>query len=397
MGSFGRKALFLIKLFPVQITSKLPQVGTTIFTVMSNLARNHGAINLSQGFPNFDCSPRLKALVQHHMEQGANQYAPMPGSPELRTAIIDKVERLYGWRPNADTEITITAGATQALFTAITAFVHPGDEVILLEPAYDSYGPAVELCGGKVVPYQLRAPDYRVDWEAFRQLVSPRTRMIVINTPHNPTGSLLEREDLEQLQALTRGTDILVLSDEVYEHLIYDGAEHQSILRYPELWQRSMATYSFGKTFHNTGWKLGYCLGPEPLMREFRRVHQFNVFSVHHPTQRAVADFLQTPEEYLSLGNFYQRKRDHFLRSMEGSRFQPLACGGTYFQLFDYSAISQEKDTDFAVWLTEEHGVATIPVSPFYSAAEPEAKVVRMCFAKTEEVLEAAGEVLRGV
>ncbi len=364
---------------------------------MSRLAQEYQAINLSQGFPNFDCSPKLKALVQHYMDQGANQYAPMPGSPQLREAIIGKVERLYGWRPKVETEITITAGATQALFTAITAFVHPGDEVILLEPAYDSYGPAVELCGGKVVPYQLQAPDYQVDWEAFRQLVSPRTRMIIINTPHNPTGSILQQADLEQLQELTRGTDILVLSDEVYEHLIYDGEEHQSVLRYPELWQRSLATYSFGKTFHNTGWKMGYCLGPEHLMKEFQRVHQFNVFSVNHPTQRAIADFLQDPEEYLSLGRFYQQKRDYFLQAMEGSRFRPIACRGTYFQLFDYSAISQEKDTDFAVWLTKEHGVATIPVSPFYSAAETEAKVVRMCFAKTEEVLAEAGAVLRGV
>ncbi len=381
----------------MKITSKLPNVGTTIFTVMSRLAQEHQAINLSQGFPNFDCSPKLKALVQYYMDHGANQYAPMPGSPQLREAIIGKVERLYGWRPKVESEITITAGATQALFTAITAFVHAGDEVILLEPAYDSYGPVVELCGGKIVPYQLQAPDYQVDWEAFQQLISPRTRMIIINTPHNPTGSILQQADLEQLQELTRGTDILVLSDEVYEHLIYDGEEHQSVLRYPELWQRSLATYSFGKTFHNTGWKMGYCLAPEHLMKEFQRVHQFNVFSVNHPTQRAIADFLQDPEEYLSLSSFYQQKRDYFLQAMEGSRFRPVPCRGTYFQLFDYSAISQEKDTDFAVWLTKEHGVATIPVSPFYSAADTEARVVRMCFAKTEDVLTKAGAVLKEV
>ena len=380
----------------MNISSKLPSVGTTIFTVMSALAREHQAINLSQGFPNFDCSPRLKALVQHYMEQGVNQYAPMPGSPELRQQLTHKTEQLYNHRLNADTEITITAGATQALFTAITAFVHTGDEVILLEPAYDSYAPSVELCGGRVVPYQLTAPDYRVDWEAMRQLLSPRTRMIIINSPHNPTGSILRQEDLEQLQALTQGTDIVVLSDEVYEHLIYDGELHQSVLRFPDLRQRSLVTYSFGKTFHNTGWKMGYCAGPEPLMKEFRKVHQFNVFSVNHPVQRAIADFLTNPEEYLSLESFYQQKRDFFLQSMEGSRFKPIPCKGTYFQLFDYSAISDENDRDFAIRMTKEFGLAAIPVSPFYTHPT-EDKVIRLCFAKTEEVLAEAGQLLQKI
>ena len=380
----------------MKITSKLPHVGTTIFTVMSLLAKEHKAINLSQGFPNFDCSPKLKELVHHYIQSGVNQYAPMPGVPELRHALAAKAESLYGLRPDPDKEITITAGATQALFTAITAFVHPGDEVILLEPAYDSYAPAVEVCGGKVVPYQLRAPDYRVDWEALRRLLSPRTRMILINTPHNPTGSILSPTDMEQLQELTKGTDILVLCDEVYEHLIFDGQRHESILRYPQLWERSLVTYSFGKTFHNTGWKLGYCAGPEGLMKEFRKVHQFNVFSVNHPIQRAVADFLSDPEEYLSLSSFYQQKRDFFLQAMEGSRFRPIPCRGTYFQLFDYSAISDEKDTEFAKRMTAEFGVAAIPVSVFYGDGRDD-KVIRLCFAKTEDLLEQAGDLLRKV
>lgn len=380
----------------MNITSKLPNVGTTIFTVMSRLAQEHQAINLSQGFPNFDCSPRLKALVQHYVQNGYNQYAPLAGDPGLRKRLVDKSAELYGLRPNPDTEITVTAGATQALYTAISAFVNVGDEVILIEPAYDSYGPSVELCGGIVVPYVLKAPDYTIDWELMRQKVTPRTRMILINTPHNPTGSMLSQADMEQLQDLTRGTDIIVLSDEVYEHLVYDGAIHQSVLRFPELWQRSMITYSFGKTFHSTGWKLGYCLGPEPLMKEFQKVHQFNVFCVNHPIQRAIADFLAEPEEYLSLGPFFQAKRDFFLKALEGSRFRPVPCSGTYFQLFDYSAISQEKDTDFANRMTTEYGVAAIPVSPFYSDGRDD-KVVRLCFAKTEEVLAEAAKLLKAV
>ncbi len=363
---------------------------------MSLLAKKHGAINLSQGFPNFDCSPKLQDLVHHYTKKGFNQYAPMAGDPKLRQELCKKSERLYGLLPNSESEITITAGATQALYTAISAFVKTGDEVILLEPAYDSYAPAVEVCGGTVVPYTLKAPDYAVDWEKMGQLLSPRTKMIIINTPHNPTGSILTASDLEQLQKLTRDTDIIVLSDEVYEHLIYDGEAHQSVLRFPELWQRSLVTYSFGKTFHVTGWKLGYCLGSAPLMKEFRKVHQFNVFSVNHPQQKAIADFLESPEEYLSLSNFFQAKRDFFLKTMEGSRFRPVPCKGTYFQLFDYSAISQEKDTDFARRMTMEYGVAAIPISVFYSDGRDD-RVVRLCFAKTEEVLEKAGKLLRQV
>ena len=380
----------------MKITSKLPNVGTTIFTVMSLLSKEHQAINLAQGFPNFDCSPKLQDLVHHYTKKGFNQYAPMAGDLKLRQELCKKSERLYGLRPDPNSEITITAGATQALYTAISAFIKIGDEVILLEPAYDSYAPVVEICGGKVVPYTLKAPDYTVDWEKMRQLVSPRTKMIIINTPHNPTGSILTASDMEQLQTLTRDTDIIVLSDEVYEHLVFDGEAHQSVLRFPELWQRSLVTYSFGKTFHVTGWKLGYCLGPAPLMKEFQKVHQFNVFSVSHPQQRAIADFMESPEEYLSLANFFQQKRDFFLKTMEGSRFRPIPCKGTYFQLFDYSAISQEKDTDFARRMTAEYGVAAIPISVFYSDGRDD-RVVRLCFAKTEEVLEEAGKLLREV
>ncbi|MCB0558038.1 MAG: methionine aminotransferase [Lewinellaceae bacterium] len=380
----------------MQFTSKLPHVGTTIFTVMSALANEHGAINLSQGFPNFPSSDRLSDLVCQYMKKGYNQYAPMAGVPVLREQLADKVQRLYCATINPDTEITITAGATQALFTAIAAFVSSGDEVILIEPAYDSYRPSIEVNGGVPVPYKLSAPDYRVDWAALGRLVTAHTRMIIINTPHNPTGTVLKAEDLKALENLTAGTDILVLSDEVYEHLIYDGQQHQSVLRYPGLWERCLATYSFGKTFHNTGWKIGYCLAPAHLMEEFRKVHQFNVFSVNTPMQYALADYLADPETYLSLDDFFQQKRDFFLDAMKGSRLQPLRCEGTYFYLFDYSAISDEPDTKFAKRMTTEWGVAAIPVSVFYSNGSSD-KVIRLCFAKTEETLERAGALLRKI
>ena len=380
----------------MQFTSKLPHVGTTIFTVMSALANEHGAINLSQGFPNFPSSDRLSDLVCQYMKKGYNQYAPMAGVPVLREQLADKVQRLYCATINPDTEITITAGATQAIFTAIAAFVSSGDEVILIEPAYDSYRPSIEVNGGVPVPYKLSAPDYRVDWAALGRLVTAHTRMIIINTPHNPTGTVLKAEDLKALENLTAGTDILVLSDEVYEHLIYDGQQHQSVLRYPGLWERCLATYSFGKTFHNTGWKIGYCLAPAHLMEEFRKVHQFNVFSVNTPMQYALADYLADPETYLSLDDFFQQKRDFFLDAMKGSRLQPLRCEGTYFYLFDYSAISDEPDTKFAKRMTTEWGVAAIPVSVFYSNGSSD-KVIRLCFAKTEETLERAGALLRKI
>jgi methionine aminotransferase len=378
----------------MQFTSKLPEVGTTIFTVMSALANKHKAINLSQGFPNFPSSPMLNRLVFDYMDKGYNQYAPMAGVLPLREQLAQKVEKMYGIDIHPDTEITITAGATQAIFTAITAFVKAGDEVIILEPAYDSYKPAIEVNGGKAVIYEMQAPDYKVDWEAIQQLISPATRMIIINTPHNPTGTTLKAEDLNALATITRDTNILVISDEVYEHLIYDHQSHQSVLRYPELWQRSMATYSFGKTFHNTGWKVGYCLAPAPLMEEFRKVHQFNVFSVNTPVQYALAEYLTTPEHYLSLPGFYQEKRDFFLELMKDTPLRPLRCEGTYFYTFDYSAISDEADMAFAKRLTTDYGVAVIPVSAFYSKENP-GKVIRFCFAKTNDTMIEAGKRLK--
>ncbi len=376
--------------------SKLPNVGTTIFSVMSALANEHQAINLSQGFPNFPTSDRLIDLAASYMKKGYNQYAPMTGLPALKERIAEKIERLYGAQVDPDQEITVTVGATQGLFTAIATFVQPGDEVIIFEPAYDSYKPAIEVVGGIPVPYPLPAPDYSPNWEEVRQLVTPKTRMIVFNTPHNPTGTTLKKEDMEALQALTRDTDILILSDEVYEHLIYDGQEHQSILRYPELFERSLLTYSFGKTFHKTGWRIGYCVAPPHLMKEFRKVHQFNVFTIMTPIQYALADFMAEPEEYLSLNQFFQQKRDFLLDNLKGSRLQPLKCEGTYFCLFDYSDISDEPDTAFAKRMTTEYGVASIPVSVFYSDQRDD-KVIRLCFAKTEDTLKQAAELLQKI
>jgi methionine transaminase len=377
------------------ITSKLPHVGTTIFSVMSALAQEHQAINLSQGFPNFECSPRLQALIYEYMKRGFNQYAPMQGLPILRERLAAKINSLYGANVAAD-HITITAGGTQALFTAISAFVHAGDEVIIIEPAYDSYRPAIELCGGVAVVYELVAPDYAIDWAAFEQLISPRTRMIIFNTPHNPTATIWKEDDLLQLQKITTNTDILILSDEVYEHLIYDNAPHQSVMRYPALWERSMAVYSFGKTFHATGWKMGYLVAPAHLTIEFRKVHQFNVFSVNTPIQYAIAEFLETAEEYLNLPQFYQNKRDFFLAAAQNIPFKLLPCHGTYFQLLDYSEISQEADFDFAKRVTKTYGVATIPVSAFYSSQRDD-KIIRICFAKTEDTLSQAARLLEQI
>jgi methionine transaminase len=378
------------------IQSKLPDVGTTIFTTMSALAEQHKAINLSQGFPNFNCSEKLQDLVHFHMKNGANQYAPMPGIPRLREILARKVADLYHRPTNAATEITITAGGTQAIFTTIAAFIRPDDEVILIEPAFDCYAPAIEVMGGKVVSYQLTPPQYKVDWTAFSQLITSKTKMIIINTPHNPTGKLLIDSDLQKLAEITEGSNIIVISDEVYEHLVYDGQQHASILRFPELTERSLAVFSFGKTFHATGWKMGYIVGSESLMSEFRKVHQFNVFSANTPIQHALADFLMDANTYLHLPDFYQQKRDFFLEKMKNSRFQPLVSEGTYFQLFDYSAISEQGDVDFCRWLVTDIGVAAIPVSVFYSKNDGHnpsvfsEKIIRLCFAKTEETLEAA-------
>ena len=377
----------------MNLRSKLPNVGTTIFTVMSAMAKEYDAINLSQGFPNFDPPAELIALVKKHMESGKNQYAPMAGAPELSNVLAKKINTLYGNDIDPASEITITSGGTQALFCAISAHIHPGDEVIIVEPAYDSYKPVVELCGAHVVPYTLTGPDYKIDWQALHRRFTRDTRMIIINNPHNPTGQVFDEHDLNELARITKGTNILVLSDEVYEHLIFDGKKHQSVLANPELYQRSLVTFSFGKTFHATGWKMGYCVAPPELMKEFRKIHQFNVFSVNSPKQHAIADFSKDFSFFAELPDFYQKKRDFFLQKMEKSRFKLISCSGTYFQLLDYSDISDLPDTEFAEWLVKEHGVATIPISPFCSI-QTEDRVVRVCFAKTEAVLAEAAEKL---
>lgn len=381
---------------PVAIDSKLPAVGTTIFTVMSKLANDCGAINLSQGFPDFQADPALFDAVHRAMLAGRNQYAPMIGMPELRRAIAAKIADLYGCDYDADAEITVTAGATQALFTAIAAFVRPGDEVIVFEPVYDSYVPAIETVGGKAVPIALRYPDYRYDWQQVRNLITPRTRMIIVNSPHNPTGTLLDAADLDALADLVRGTDIVLLSDEVYEHIVFDGEKHHSLAAHRELAARTLIVSSFGKTYHITGWKIGYCAGPAALMSEFRKVHQFNVFTVNAPGQLGLAEFMAEPARHLGLAAFYQEKRDDFRRQLAGSRFELLPCRGTYFQLVSYRAISDLPERQFAEWLTRSAGVAAIPVSAFHHDGHDE-RVVRFCFAKREETLAAAGEKLRAL
>ena len=377
----------------VRIASRFPDMGTTIFTVMSRLAAECGAVNLSQGFPDFQAEPALFDAMHRHMLAGRNQYAPMAGLPELRQAIVDKVADLYGPRFDVESEVTVAAGATQAIFTAIAAFVRPGDEVIVFEPVYDSYVPAIETVGGKAVFAQLCFPDYAPDWTQVAGLISPRTRMIIVNSPHNPTGSLLSAVDLEKLAKLVRGTDIVILSDEVYEHIVFDGAPHASLCGHAELAARSLVVSSFGKTYHITGWKIGYVVGPAALMAEFRKVHQFNVFTVHAPSQLAIADYMQSPERHLSLAGFYQEKRDLFRSLMAATPFELLPCRGTYFQLARYAGMSDLPDTAFAEWLTREVGVAVIPVSVFYANGQDD-RVVRFCFAKREETLCAATERL---
>jgi methionine aminotransferase len=379
-----------------RLQSRLPRVGTTIFTVMSKLASDVGAINLSQGFPDFDCDPALVEAVAKHMRDGRNQYAPMQGVPALRQAIASSYELSHGRRYDPGTEVTVTSGGTEAIFDAIAAVAGPGDEAIVLEPCYDCYVPAIELSGATPVVVPLTLPEYDIDWDAVRGAVTPRTRVIVINTPHNPTGAILSASDVEQLKALVAGTDILIVSDEVYEHLIFDGAQHESMARHPELAERSFVVGSFGKTYHVTGWKVGYAVAPAALSAEFRKVHQFVTFSTSTPVQHALAEMMARPERLRELGPFYQAKRDLFLRLMVGSRFRPLPCRGSYFQLMDYSRITDEDDADFAVRLTKEHGVASIPTSPFlYRSAAP--KVLRFCFAKKTETLEQAAERLRRV
>ena len=375
--------------YPRPISSRLPQVGTTIFTVMSALAQQHGAINLSQGFPDFDAPVDLLSLLEQATRSGHNQYAPMAGVPVLREAIAAKVQALYGASYDVADEITVTAGATQAIFTAVAAMVHKGDEVIVFTPVYDSYGPAVELQGGKVVYADLTLPDYRPEWAKVKKLITRRTRMIIINSPHNPTGTVWTANDMAQLEALVRDTDIVILSDEVYEHMVFDQARHESVLRYPGLAERSFVVSSFGKTYHITGWKVAYCLAPRELMAEFRKVHQFNVFTVHTPSQYALAEFLKRPGWYEQLKALYQGKRDIFRQALGGSRFELLPCEGTYFQCVKYGAISEEGDRAFVERLTREHGVAAIPVSAFYPHGDDHG-VIRFCFAKSAATLERA-------
>ncbi|MBT9520570.1 MAG: pyridoxal phosphate-dependent aminotransferase [Dechloromonas sp.] len=378
---------------PVRIDSRFPNMGTTIFTVMSRLAAECGAVNLSQGFPDFQAEPALFDAVHRHMLAGRNQYAPMAGMPELRQAIVDKVAALYGVRYDVESEVTVTAGATQAIFTAIAAFVRPGDEVIVFEPVYDSYVPAIETVGGTAVYAQLTFPDYVPDWEQVARLITPKTRMIIVNSPHNPTGSLFSTVDREKLAKLISGTDIVVLSDEVYEHILFDGEQHASLCAHPELATRSIVVSSFGKTYHITGWKIGYVVGPAALMAEFRKVHQFNVFTVHTPSQLGLAEYMQDAGRHLRLAAFYQEKRDFFRQLLAATPFELLPCRGTYFQLARYDRISDLPDREFAEWMTREVGVAVIPVSVFYADGRDD-RVVRFCFAKQESTLKAAAERL---
>lgn len=376
--------------------SKLPDVGTTIFAIMSALSNEHKAVNLSQGFPDYLCSDRLIDLVAKNMRDGNNQYAPMPGDILLRQRISEKVEKLYGLVVDPATDITITAGGTQAIFTALGAFVHKGDEVIIIEPAYDCYKPSIELFGGRAIPYAMKAPDYQIDWTALEALITPSTKMLMFNNPHNPTGQVFSTSDIAQLSEIVLKHNLLLISDEVYEHLTFDGLQHESVLKYPELFERSMVIFSFGKTYHNTGWKTGYCIAPAAISQEFRKVHQFNVFSANTPIQAAYASFMQDENEYLKLPNFFQTKRDYLLRMMEGSVFKPLSCKGSYFQLFDYSNVSDLDDVEFCKWLIIHHGVAAIPLSVFYTNP-PKDKVIRLCFAKKEHTLRQASDRLKEI
>jgi len=376
--------------------SKLPHTETSIFAVMSGLANQHNAINLSQGFPDFKVSPELIDLIHQKMKEGKNQYAPMPGVLDLRNSLAVKIEKLYQLEVNPETEITITAGATQALFTAITAFIGIGDEAIIFEPAYDSYAPAVKLNGGIPKYISLDTPNFKIDWNKVKDLISDKTKMLIINTPNNPGGFVFEESDMKMLEEITRDTNIIVISDEVYEHIIFDGFEHQSALKFPDLYQRTIAVYSFGKTFHATGWKMGYVVAPENLMVEFRKVHQFNVFCVNTPIQYALADYLKNEDNYLSLPKFYEQKRDFFVDKLGDSRFKVIPTHGTYFQLLDYSAISDKPEFEFAQWMTIEKGLASIPVSSFYHDKKNQ-QILRFAFPKEEETLEKAIEILRNI
>ena len=377
------------------IETKLPNVGTTIFTVMSQLAAEHGAVNLGQGFPDFPVPQRLVDALARAMQAGHNQYAMMTGIPALRQAIAGKTERCYGWRPDADAEVTVTSGASEAIFDAIHAVVRAGEEVIVLDPCYDCYEPAIDLAGAKAVHVALDPVTFAPDWDAIRAAITPNTRMLMINSPHNPSGAMLTAADMQTLQGILEGTDILLLSDEVYEHIVFDGVRHESVLRYPRLRERAFVVSSFGKTYHCTGWKLGYCIAPPALSAEFRKVHQYNTFCTFAPAQHAFAEMIeQEPEHDQELGAFYQAKRDRFREQLATTKLKPLPVPGGYFQLVDYSAISDLDDVAFCRWLTIEHGVTAIPLSPFY-AAPPGQRLARLCFAKNEATLDAAIERLQ--
>ena len=384
---------FFLYLQLMNFKSKLPNVRTTIFTIMSSLAKEHNALNLSQGFPDFKSDPVLIELVSQAMKNGHNQYAPMMGVIELRTAIAQKFKELYQSSYSPEKEIVITVGATQAIFTVISAFIHTNDEVIIFTPAYDCYQPSVELQGGKVIPIQLQYPKNTIDWSLVENSITSKTKMMIINSPQNPSGSIFSLSDMKRLEKITNNTDIIILSDEVYEHMIFDGKKHQSICLFPELKKRSFITASFGKTFHNTGWRVGYCCGPENLMREFIKVHQFNVYSVNHPVQIALAKYLEEPKHYNLLPEFFQNKRDFFLTAIATSNFSFKPTEATYFQTLDYSSISNERDVDFAKRLIIEAGIASIPMSVF-NKNQQDNKTLRFCFAKTDETLLKAAKIL---
>lgn len=380
----------------MKIDSKLPNVGTTIFTTVGKMAYEYSAVNLSQGFPDFEVAPELLNFVSSALKDGYNQYAPMQGIFSLRQTISKKMKDLYGHYYHPEQEITVTAGATQAIFTAISAFIQKDDEVIVLKPAYDCYEPAIELYGGKVVPLQLSGSTFSLDVKALKASITKKTRMLILNTPHNPSGNILTKQNMLELEEILRDTDIIVLSDEVYEHIIFDNEAHQSAARFSGLAERSIICASFGKTFHVTGWKIGYCVAPKELMLEFQKVHQFNVFCVNHPVQKALNQYLQNPENYNSLASFYQQKRDYFLNAISGSRFKFTSSKGTYFQLVDYSNISSEKDTDFVERLIKEKGLASIPISVF-NHNHIDNQQIRFCFAKKKETLDKAAEIINTI
>jgi methionine aminotransferase len=375
------------------LPSKLPYVGTTIFTVMSKLATDERAYNLSQGFPSFDCSPKLSELVCHYVKNGYNQYAPMSGAPAFRESIAEKTSRVYGVSYDPETEVTVTSGATEAIFCAVTAVVYPGDEVIVLEPAYDSYAPAIDLNGGIPVFVTMDAPDFKIDWQKVKAKISPKTRAIIINTPQNPVGTVFSKEDLDTLADIVRDKDIYIISDEVYEHIIFDGEVHHSMMTHPVLKERSFICNSVGKTYHVTGWKIGYCLAPAALTKEFRRIHQYITFCTVSPMQYALADFLKEPEHYEELSDFYQRKRDRFNNAISGSRFSLKPSKGSFFQIVSYEKITDEHDYELAIRLTKEIKVASVPVSVFYKDKKDD-KLLRFCFAKDDDILDKAAELL---